>query len=233
MLSPSIDDNIELPFAAEILFQNDKKLVFNHWNWDYSEYLEFNQRATAYIAARPEFRIEIFCNHPHLLTMGRGNQRGVDTLPSGSQHLSLPLHHIYRGGGLTFHGPFQWIHYSLTRLNSSNNNLSQHLHFLLEHTCDVIELSGIKRPTALRSPLGLWQEGRKIASLGVGIRQWVTNHGIALNLGDDMIFAELNKVNPCGLSGEVYSSLEKIHGIRPTLQDFSQLALVALQAYSD
>jgi lipoyl(octanoyl) transferase len=150
------------------------------------------QRATA--AARLAGTIPdvlLLCEHPPVITFGRSakaehllTSRGVD------------VHEVERGGDVTFHGPGQLVGYPILDLT----NYKKDLHWYLRQLERVLiaALAHVDIAAEQRQGLtGVWTGGRKIASIGVHARSWVTWHGFALNVTTDLSYFDL--MVPCGI----------------------------------
>jgi len=205
----------------------DNILIVKKWNWDYGLFLEFQRKAQAYISTHKKLKIYIFCNHPHCFTIGRGNERGAKDLVDFDQslisELKYPVYNIHRGGGITFHYPGQWIFYPIVAINSEYT-LETHMCWMLKTVKNVLKdtykLDGVM---AAKKLMGVWYERKKLASIGVGLRRFVTEHGLALNLVyDKNMFEEVSKTNPCGMSPTTYITLDKMHTTkeRDLIEDF-------------
>lgn len=212
--------------AFEQTLQQDRKTLITKWNWEYLECLDFQKRAVAFVKENPKEEVLIATNHPPCLTYGRGLQKGttkdlVDTKPE--QIISTyPLYKITRGGGLTFHHPGQWIFYPIINLGRSDVTVKKIIYGLLARIKKILtqefELSGLDCQTEL---LGLWKDGKKIASMGIAIERFVTFHGVALNIYPDQDFlAEVAKFNPCGLSFSQYTHLAEHTNFQNLLELF-------------
>jgi len=177
-------------------------------------------------------KLFIFTSHPHLFTLGRGLQKSKsdDTKAlihfdeSMEKKLTFPLYKIKRGGGLTFHYPGQWIMYPIVNLNHPGHSLKDLIYYMLENVKITIEqnysISGLDYN---RSLLGLWLGEHKLASVGIEIKKFITLHGLALNVKKDQaMFGELKKVNPCGLSSDVYRCMEDYLPDEVNLADFTK-----------
>lgn len=116
-----------------------------------------------------------------------------------------------RGGDVTYHGPGQLVGYPLVRLDRRGRDLHRYLRFLEEV---IISTAADFKVGSWREPgmTGVWTSGGKIASIGVGVRRWVTLHGFAINVGIDT--APFKHINPCGIPGCPVTTLE-IEGGRP------------------
>jgi lipoyl(octanoyl) transferase len=124
-------------------------------------------------------------------------------------HLPHPLFPINRGGQATYHGPGQLIGYPIIDLRECGQDLHRYLRWIEALLMEVLDEAGIAATT--RPGLtGVWIEGRKIASIGVGVRHWITMHGFALNVCGDL--APFDQIVPCGIAGVTMTSIEKETG---------------------
>jgi lipoyl(octanoyl) transferase len=121
-------------------------------------------------------------------------------------HLPHPLFPINRGGQATYHGPGQLIGYPIIDLRQYGQDLHRYLRWLEELLMETLAEVGIAATT--RPGLtGVWIEGRKIASIGVGVRHWITMHGFALNVAGDL--APFDQIVPCGIANVTMTSIER------------------------
>ncbi len=124
-------------------------------------------------------------------------------------HLPHPLFPINRGGQATYHGPGQLIGYPIIDLRQCGQDLHRYLRWLEALLMETLAQVGIIATT--RPGLtGVWIEGRKIASIGVGVRHWITMHGFALNVCGDL--APFDQIEPCGIANVTMTSIEKETG---------------------
>ena len=124
-------------------------------------------------------------------------------------HLPHPLFPINRGGQATYHGPGQLIGYPIIDLRQWGQDLHRYLRWLealLMETLAEVGIAATTRPGLT----GVWIEGRKIASIGVGVRHWITMHGFALNVCGDL--APFDQIVPCGITNVTMTSIEKETG---------------------
>jgi lipoyl(octanoyl) transferase len=189
------------------------------WNWDYRKAHQFQRFCVELLINHPQSRILILCNHPHVLTNGRGLQKPrkgetltlVEFKKEDYPHLPFPLHQIERGGGLTFHHPGQVVFYPILKLNPTKLSLSSMIDEIFLQTQKVLEGWGVKDLTTENILLGLWHQNKKLASMGIAIEKLTTFHGMALNLfHDDKMESALRILNPCGISAETYTSIDKL-----------------------
>jgi lipoate-protein ligase B len=152
---------------------------------------------TAIVAARLEDKIGdslLLMEHPHVITLGRGaDERFIVANPAG-----VPTYRVSRGGQVTYHGPGQLIGYPIIKLEGRARDVTRYLRNLEQAMVDALRESGLD--ASRRAGLtGIWIGARKIASIGVGIRRWVTYHGFALNVSTDLSF--FDAIVPCGIEG--------------------------------
>lgn len=209
--------NIDLSFSDNIA-------VVKKWNWDYEDALAFQKKAQKFIQENRQLKIYIFCNHPHCFTLGRGNERGREDLldfdASVVSNLSFKVHKIHRGGGITFHYPGQWIFYPIVDINQKQT-LDDLMCWMLKATKSVLEELGIDKLLAAKKLVGVWREKKKLASIGLGLNRFVTEHGLALNLSfDEEMFKELIKINPCGMDSQTYISADQFIEDKNLLDNF-------------
>lgn len=124
-------------------------------------------------------------------------------------HLPHPLFPINRGGQATYHGPGQLIGYPIIDLRRCGQDLHRYLRWIESLLMETIAVYGLEGSTR-RGLTGVWMADRKIASIGVGVRQWITMHGFALNVGGDL--SAFDHIVPCGISNVIMTSIEKESG---------------------
>jgi lipoyl(octanoyl) transferase len=143
----------------------------------------------------------ILLEHEPVYTIGRlpdkSSLRDVDLLP-------YPVFEINRGGQATYHGPGQLVGYPILDLRLRARDLHYYLRELERLLIDLLADFGI-RGASIQGKTGVWIEDRKSASIGVGVRKWVTMHGFALNVASDLRGFE--SITPCGISGVRMTSI--------------------------
>jgi lipoyl(octanoyl) transferase len=148
----------------------------------------------------------LLLEHEPVYTIGRTPDQSS---LCGVAHLPHPLFPINRGGQATYHGPGQLIGYPIIDLRNRGQDLHLYLRWLEELLVETLASFGIAATT--RPGLtGVWVEDRKIASIGVGVRHWITMHGFALNVGGDL--SPFDQIVPCGISNVTMTSIEKETG---------------------
>jgi lipoyl(octanoyl) transferase len=145
----------------------------------------------------------LLLEHEPVYTIGRTPDRSSLL---GAIHLPHPLFSINRGGQATYHGPGQLIGYPIIDLRRCGQDLHKYLRRLEQLLIDLLAHYDIvaRRRESLT---GVWVENRKIASIGVGVRHWITMHGFALNVCGDL--SPFGHIVPCGISNVAITSIEK------------------------
>jgi len=123
----------------------------------------------------------------------------------GAEHLPYPLFSINRGGQATYHGPGQLIGYPIVDLRRCGQDLHKYLRWLERLLIELLSEYGIAA-TQRESLTGVWVKDRKIASIGVGVRHWITMHGFALNVCGDL--SPFSHIVPCGINNVAMTSIE-------------------------
>jgi lipoyl(octanoyl) transferase len=127
----------------------------------------------------------------------------------GPGHLPHPLFIINRGGQATYHGPGQLIGYPILDLRRCGQDLHKYLRWLEQMLIDLLAEYDIAAARC-ESFTGVWVGDRKIASIGIGVRHWITMHGFALNICGDL--SPFNHIVPCGINNVEMTSMEKETG---------------------
>jgi lipoyl(octanoyl) transferase len=143
----------------------------------------------------------LLLEHPAVYTLGRGGDvRHLGAAATGD----VEIVRVGRGGQVTWHGPGQLVGYPILGLRALKPDVHWYVRSLEQILIDT--LAGFDVAAERRDGLtGVWVGGRKIASIGVGIRRWVTWHGFALNVGRDL--SGFQAITPCGIDGVRMTSL--------------------------
>ena len=167
--------------------------------------------------ARPDTLLLV--EHDPVVTLGRSTKAGnLVANPELLAARGAELFEIERGGDVTFHGPGQLVGYPIIDLSQHRQDLHWYLRQLEQVIIDAIAPFGI---VAGRVPAytGVWTGDRKIASIGVHARSWVTWHGFALNVSTDLSWFDL--MVPCGIHGVTMTSIARETGAEASLADVS------------
>jgi lipoyl(octanoyl) transferase len=207
----------------------------------FAEALSFQREvAAARIDKRVPQDVLILVEHPPVVTMGRSTkQENLLFTPALLEARGVELFEVERGGDVTFHGPGQLVGYPIVDLNEHKLDLHWYLRQVEEVMIRAVAHFGVDA-TRIAGKTGIWtqpREGvpaRKLASIGVHARQWVTWHGFALNVTTDLSYFDL--MVPCGLPGVDMTSVARevlersVNGLclapSPTLGDDVRAAVV-------
>lgn len=145
----------------------------------------------------------VMVEHPHTYTTGRGGERA--NIPRGN----VPVFRVDRGGDITYHGPGQLVVYPIVDLARRGRDIDAYLRVLEAAVSKALAAFGL---TSHIRPgyTGVWTTGGKIASIGIGVRKWITFHGFAVNVDPDLAF--FKRIAPCGLSDIAMTSIKKESG---------------------
>jgi lipoyl(octanoyl) transferase len=147
----------------------------------------------------------LLVEHEPVVTLGRGTRAG--SLPLAAPELKrrgVEVFEVERGGDVTFHGPGQLVGYPVFDLKQHREDLHWYLRRLEQSLIGALDTLGI---VAGANPglTGVWTSGRKIASIGIHVKQWVTFHGFALNVTTDLNYFDL--IVPCGIRDVIMTSV--------------------------
>ena len=149
----------------------------------------------------------LLVEHPPVVTLGRASkEKHLVASPEFLQSKGVELFEVERGGDVTFHGHGQLVGYPIIDLKRHRQDLHWYLRKIEEALINTLADYGItgERNTAFT---GVWTRGKKIASIGVHARDWVTWHGFALNVTTDLSYFDL--IIPCGIDGVVMTSIAR------------------------
>ena len=148
----------------------------------------------------------LLLEHEPVYTIGRTPDKSSLL---GATHLPHPVFAVNRGGQATYHGPGQLMGYPIVDLRRCGQDLHRYLRWLEQTLIEFLASCGISA-TQREGLTGVWVGNRKIASIGVGVRYWITMHGFALNVCGDL--APFANIVPCGISDVTMTSMEKETG---------------------
>lgn len=196
---------------ARLKTQNSA-LPFQIEHWGLINYQDAMNRQLSYAqeirsTSRPSTLV--FCTHNPIVTLGRRSLASDVTTWSG------PIETVNRGGRATYHGPSQIVGYPLFDLNIFGLNIHAHLRSIESAIVGALATIGISaqgRQTENSEATGVWVGSQKIASIGIGVRNWVSLHGFALNVDHDD--AAFQGIKPCGFSADTMTSIETVLGRR-------------------
>lgn len=166
----------------------------------------------------------LLVEHPHVITLGRAQKALANVLAAGEVEVVA----VERGGDVTYHGPGQLVAYPIVLLGEGERDLHKFLRNLEQAVIETCAAFGV---TADREAgkTGVWtgsaeREGgelgparRKLCSMGIACRRWVTFHGLALNVTTDLSY--FRRINPCGFSSDVMTSLARERGAPTSVEE--------------
>ncbi|HEV2226274.1 MAG TPA: lipoyl(octanoyl) transferase LipB [Nitrososphaerales archaeon] len=143
----------------------------------------------------------ILVEHDRVITLGR------KTTQANFKPQNIPVFQVERGGDATYHGPGQLVGYPIILL--ADHDVHRHVRNIEETLLRAVHTFGIHAERVGGHP-GVWVGGKKLASIGVAVTDWVTYHGFALNVNTEMEYFEL--IRPCGLDPATMTSMQRIKG---------------------
>ncbi len=163
---------------------------------DYLEALRVQQETVAEVTQGAPHAL-IACRHPHVLTVNRRCQtRNILASPSRLLELGLSVYCAHRGGEVTYHGPGQIVFYPIFDLNRLGRDLGTFVWKLEEAVIRVLRDDLGLNARRMEGQRGVWVGPYKVASIGLGVKRWVTFHGLALNISSEKKYFEA--IRPCG-----------------------------------
>ncbi|MBI2963670.1 MAG: lipoyl synthase [Deltaproteobacteria bacterium] len=180
---------------------------------DYASSLERQERAIESVRAGGVETL-LLAEHPPVYTIGRGGNEA--NLLGAPQRLGVPSFRIGRGGDATFHGPGQLVAYPILSLDREGRDLHRYLRRLEEVVIRTLAGFGLAAQR-IEKKTGVWIGRRKIASIGVGVRRWMTCHGLALNVDPDLDY--FRAIVACGIDGVEVTSMARELGPRVSLAE--------------
>jgi len=191
--------------------------------WDYQEELfkhsvdlKIQNRKLDEADQEPTNNYLIFCEHPHVFTLGKsGNEKNLLLDRKGLEEKSASYYKINRGGDITYHGPGQIVGYPILDLENFFTDIHLYLRNLEEAVIRLLNEYGIDAGR-IKGLTGVWidyqedqmdRNPRKICAFGVKSSRWVTMHGLALNVNATMEYFDY--IVPCGIDDKAVTSMDK------------------------
>jgi len=150
----------------------------------------------------------LLLTHPHVYTFGRsGVQANLLAAEEDLMREGIPVERVARGGDVTYHGPGQLVGYPIVRLARPDlHRFVRCIESALIEALAVFDVSSRR----IEGLTGVWVGEKKIASIGVGVKRWITYHGFALNVATDLSYFQ--RIHLCGLKGREATSMVEITG---------------------
>lgn len=177
-----------------------KTLLVDLQTRDYKETWDLQHRLVELRAKSLVPDILLLVEHPHVITMGTSAK--TENILSRT----LPMYKVERGGDVTYHGYGQLVGYPILDLSPRGKDIRAYLKSIDQTLIMTLAYFGI---TAQNIPghRGVWVGEKKIASVGVAVRDWTTFHGFALNVSTDLSY--FTTINPCGFDSGVMTSMKE------------------------
>ncbi|MFN3305672.1 MAG: lipoyl(octanoyl) transferase LipB [Candidatus Kapaibacteriota bacterium] len=175
---------------------------------DYNEGWERQKKIAEEIIEKRNRNVFVVCQHPSVITVGRAGRAENILLPTKLlETKGIKIVYNDRGGDVTLHNPGQLVGYPIFNLYDYKTDLHWFLREIEQLVIDLVGSFGIEAGRVDKMT-GVWIEGRrKICAIGLHCTRWVTSHGFALNVCNDL--SEFNYIVPCGIKGKEVTSIEK------------------------
>jgi lipoyl(octanoyl) transferase len=150
----------------------------------------------------------LLLTHPHVYTFGRAGDPANLLVPQDALATDgIAVERVGRGGDVTYHGPGQLVGYPIVFLARPDvHRFVRSLEDALIEALDAFDIPSCR----IEGLTGVWADGKKIASIGIGVKRWVTYHGFALNVSTDLSY--FHRIHLCGLKGREATSMAEITG---------------------
>lgn len=157
----------------------------------------------------------LLLTHPHVYTIGRvGDDANLLVPPALLAREGIPLERISRGGDITYHGPGQLVGYPIVLL--SRPDVHRFVRRIETALIDTLSDFGV-HGERIEGLTGVWIKEKKIASIGIGVKRWVTYHGFALNVDPDLSY--FRRIHLCGLKGREATSMTEVTGRKIPMEE--------------
>jgi lipoate-protein ligase B len=165
----------------------------------------------------------LLLTHPHVYTIGRIGSDANLLVPAESlAREGIAVERVSRGGDITYHGPGQLVGYPIVML--ARPDVHRFIRSVEEALIDALSDFGISG-RRIEGLTGVWVEDKKIASIGIGVRRWITYHGFALNVDTDLSY--FRRIHLCGLKGREATSVAEVTGRELPMETVGEAVAVA------
>lgn len=186
----------------------------------------FDNIIAARAASKPYWNRLVFCEHPHVYTLGKhGKETNMLLGEERLKRIEAELVHIDRGGDITYHGPGQIVCYPILCLEDFHLGLKEYIALLEESVIATCRAYGIEADK-VRGAAGVWlgiglPSERKICAIGVRCSHSVTMHGLALNVNTDLRY--FSYIHPCGFTDKEVTSIAAETGHPVSMNEVGKL----------
>jgi len=207
---------------------NQIEFVHVHSPISYGDALAIQQERHAAVVDGTASEAVFFLEHAPVITLGRSShEANILRDRAALAESGIEVHETSRGGDVTYHGPGQLVAYPILNIRERGLSVKGYLRQLEEALIGLLATYGLQGER-IPGMTGVWVEGAKVAAIGIGVRRWVTFHGTALNVDPDM--AHFGLIVPCGIADKPVTSLRKLLGTAPPMEDVMDRYEHALRA---
>jgi lipoyl(octanoyl) transferase len=169
----------------------------------------------------------LLLTHPHVYTLGRAGDEANLLVPREVLAAEgIGVERVGRGGDITYHGPGQLVGYPIVLMEKPD--VHKFVRSIEAALIDAVRAFGVAS-RRIDGLTGVWAGERKIASIGIGIRKWVTYHGFALNVTTDL--SRFRRINLCGLKGREATSIAEETGSAPAMEAVREAVAAACRRH--
>lgn len=204
--------------------------IFQDWDLiDYEVAWKQQKELVQRVKEQPDENYLVLCQHPSVITIGRnGSENNVTTQQFILEQMGIKTIQVDRGGDVTLHNPGQIVGYPVFNLNNYKTDLHWFLREIEECIIEICAVYGISAGR-YSGYTGVWiDEKRKICAIGMHCSNWVTSHGFALNVNNNL--TEFEHIVPCGISNKKVCSIESEIG---TVVDYNKVKIDCLNVFKE
>lgn len=189
--------------------------VFNLGMVDFAEASQLQSELIEQRIAGKIPDVILFLQHRPVITIGAfGGEQNIMVPRDVLEKEGISVTHTDRGGDVTYHGPGQLVGYPILDLKTRGHDVHQYVHDLEEVMIRTLHDYSIEAHRDTDYP-GVWVGQEKICALGIRVVHWVTKHGFALNISNDL--TPFSYINPCGITDRGTTSMQKVLGQKPKI----------------
>lgn len=204
---PRIDRNISPPVQC---------FLYNIERISYTDALALQHRFHEYCVSGRISGMLLLLEHDPVITMGvKTRQTNILASAQLLDAMGIQLVETDRGGDVTYHGPGQLVGYPILPLRGIGCDLHAYLRTLEQCIIDTLGEFGLEGRR--NGPAGVWVGDKKVCSIGIAVRKWVTYHGFALNVNPNL--SHFSLINPCGLEASRITSMAELLSDLPAIED--------------
>lgn len=194
---------------------------------DFKEAWDFQKKAFSDVKNGELTHALILCQHNPVITLGRqATSKNILIPESELKNKGIEVYSVERGGDATYHGPGQLMFYPILNLNYFKRDIHIFLRNLESIAMQVFSEFSVATQR-IKGLTGVWFKDKKIASIGIAIKNWITYHGVAMNIKQDDL-SNFSLIRPCGMD-IMMTSLETCIGEKVSVGDIKKILTRRLQ----